>query len=89
MNSFAALLRSSARLQAASSRSNTFKLQLALQRWQLCSDKAFSAKADDQDSDGESISHFVLLCFTGSFVILRVSASDRGRSTGLTEELLA
>lgn len=90
MSSFAALLRSSARLQAASSWSNSIKLQVALQRWQLCSDgKAFSAKADDQDSDGESTGRAWLLCSTRSLIILRVSASDRGRSTGVTEELLA
>ena len=60
MSSFAALLRSSANLQAASSRSNVVKLQLALQRWQLCSDgRAFSAQAGGQDGDGTNIAYML------------------------------
>ena len=58
MSSFAALLKSSARLQAASSTSNTIKLQSALQRWQLCSNgRAFGAKADDQDGNGRKVAY--------------------------------
>ena len=64
MGSFAALLRSSARLQAASS--NSRNLELALQRWQLYSGvRTFSAKPGDGSDEGEStfFSYFLYVSF--------------------------
>lgn len=64
MGSFAALLRSSARLQAASSQCRN--LELALQRWQLYSGvKSYSAKPGDSSDEGEpafAIAHDIYRC---------------------------
>lgn len=63
MSSFAALLRSRVNLRAACSQSNSVKLQLALQQWQLCSGcRAFSASAGDEDGDGRSFFTSYLPC---------------------------
>lgn len=88
MSGFAALLRGSAKWQAACSKSNSVKLQLALHRWQLCSDRrALSAKAGDQDSDGGSFA--IPFSFASGALSSSLFVFGRGRNGSFAQGFLA